>query len=155
VYGPNEYFKKEMASLVFKAFHQIRETGRLKLFKSYRPEYADGEQKRDFIYVKDIAKWTMEFQKNPRLKSGVYNMGSGEARSWLDMARAIFKAMNVPMQIDWIDMPKAIREQYQYFTCANMEKMHSRGLSLPEWSLEEGIQDYIENYLLKEDPYFK
>ena len=147
VYGPNEYHKDSMSSLVFKAFHQILETNELKLFKSHREDYKDGQQLRDFIYVKDISRWTLELFQQKKLTSGIYNMGTGKARSWLDLATAVFRSLNKELKINWIDMPENIRNQYQYFTEAKMQKAFSQGLSAPEWSLEKGIQDYIENYL--------
>ncbi len=152
VYGPNEYFKEAMASLVFKAFHQINETGRLKLFRSHREDYKDGEQLRDFVYVKDICRWMIELYQNPQAPSGIYNMGYGQARSWLDLAKAVFKAVDKSLDIDWIDIPESIRQQYQYFTEANIEKLQSHGLSSPQWSLEDGVTDYLKNYLSKDDP---
>lgn len=147
VFGPNEYFKGPMASLVYKAFHQIKETGELKLFKSHNDNYAHGEQLRDFVYVKDISRWCIEYFENRRTKPGIYNMGYGRSRTWLDLANATFSALELDPKINWIDIPENIREQYQYFTEANMEKHISRGLSRPEWSLEKAVKDYVKNYL--------
>lgn len=149
VYGPNEYFKEAMASLVFKAFHQIQSTGQLKLFKSHRSDYEDGKQLRDFVYVKDITRWICELMDGLPAQSGIYNMGHGKARTWLDLAEAAFKALDKPLKIEWIDIPENIRNQYQYFTEAKMEKLISEGLSQPEWSLEDGVKDYVTNYLLE------
>lgn len=153
VFGPNEYHKGEMSSVVYKAFQQIRETGRLRLFRSHHPDYKDGEQLRDFVYVKDITRWMWEMQENPAIASGIYNMGFGKARTWLDLARQVFKSMDKPVDIDWIDIPPHIRNQYQYFTEAKMDRLFGQKLSKPEWSLEKGVEDYVVNYLRKEDPY--
>ncbi len=142
VYGPNEFHKADQASVVFKAFHQIMSQGELSLFKSYNDQYRDGEQMRDFVYVKDICYWMQELmEKTP--PSGVYNMGFGKARSWLDLANATFKAMNIPQKIRWIEMPQQIREHYQYFTEAQMQKWLKAGMSQPRWSLEDGVKDYV------------
>jgi ADP-L-glycero-D-manno-heptose 6-epimerase len=147
VFGPNEEHKGEMSSVVFKAFHQIRTTGRLQLFKSHRSEYNDGEQLRDFVYVKDIIRWITELMKNPNMTSGIYNMGFGQARTWIDLARAVFKEVHRPMDIDWIEIPEHIRDQYQYRTEAKMEKWLMQGGSPAEWSLEKAINDYIKGFL--------
>lgn len=152
VFGPNEYLKESMASVAFKAYHQIKETGSLKLFKSYNPQYKDGEQLRDFVYVKDITRWIMELMdKKPQ--SGIYNMGYGQARSWLDLAKNLFSAMNVPLNISWLEMPDDIKNQYQYFTEAKMTKWQEQGLSAPQWPLEKAIPDYVQNHLSQQDPY--
>jgi len=152
VFGPNEYHKGDMASVVFKAFYQIQQNGKLRLFKSYRPDYKDGEQKRDFVYVKDVTRWMVEiFEKN--ISSGIYNIGFGEARTWLDLANAVFKSMDKPVQVDMIDMPDHVKNQYQYFTEAKLNKLLNSGLSQPQWPLEVAIQDYVKNYLEKEDSY--
>jgi ADP-L-glycero-D-manno-heptose 6-epimerase len=153
VYGPNEYHKNEMSSVVYKAFLQIQETGRLKLFRSHNPKYKDGEQLRDFVYVKDIVRWMYEIHASKKLPNGLYNQGFGTARSWLDLAKNVFTNMGRPMNIDWIDIPAHIREQYQYFTKAEMDHAFQSGLSQPEYSLEMGIHDYLTNYLLTADPY--
>lgn len=147
VYGPNENFKGPMSSVVFKAFQQIKETGSLKLFKSHRPEYKDGEQLRDFVYVKDITHWIANLIDSPSVTSGIYNMGFGQARTWLDLAHAVFKEMGRPINIEWIEIPANIRNQYQYLTEARMEKWTSQSKMTPQWSLEEGIADYIPKYL--------
>jgi ADP-L-glycero-D-manno-heptose 6-epimerase len=152
VFGPHEYFKEAMASLVFKAFHQIREKGQLGLFKSHNPKYRDGEQLRDFIYVKDVTRWMTELmEKKPT--SGIYNMGYGQARSWLDLARSVFRALQRPMEIQWMEIPENIRNQYQYYTQANMAKWRAQKLSDPKWPLEKAIEDYVGKYLLNSDPY--
>lgn len=152
VYGPNEYHKGPMASIASKAFHQIRETKQLKLFKSYDPNYQDGHQKRDFVYVKDCTRWMLELF-NSKIPSGVYNMGFGQARTWLDLAAPAFAALELPMKIDWIEMPPEIRGQYQYFTEAKMTALQSAGLSKPEWPIEKAVADYYRNYLMNPDPY--
>lgn len=151
VYGPNEYHKGDMASVVFKAFGQIRETGRLKLFRSHRAEYKDGEQLRDFVYVKDVVRWIGELiEKRPA--SGIYNMGFGIARSWLDLARQAFGSLERPLEIEWIDVPVEMRPRYQYFTEARIDRLMAAGLSKPQWSLEAGVADYVERYLRNPDP---
>ncbi len=149
VYGPNEYHKESMASVVFKAFNEIRETGQLKLFKSHHAKYADGKQLRDFVYVKDVTRWTLELLSTPGIKSGIYNMGFGVARTWLDLAAATFKSVAQPLKIDWIEIPEVIRPRYQYFTEAKIDRLLGLGLSEPQWSLERGIEDYVSNYLKK------
>lgn len=154
VFGPNEYHKGEMRSLVLKAFEQIRDTGTLKLFKSYHPEYADGEQMRDFLYVSDAARMTvylaLDITKSSKASCGLFNAGNGRARTWLDMARAIFKAMDKEINVQFIDMPEAIRAKYQYYTCAPMTRLHDLGYKNNIMSLEMGVEDYIKEYLLKD-----
>lgn len=152
VYGPNEYHKGSMTSVAFKAFRQIRENHKMKLFKSNADEYSDGGQMRDFIYVKEVTAWMLElFEKKPQ--SGIYNMGTGQARTWNDLARSAFAALGEKEKIEYIDMPKNLVGQYQNFTEARMEKWFSQKLSRPQWTLEEGVKDYIKNYLSQEDPY--
>lgn len=152
VFGPNEYEKGPMASVAFKAYHQIQKTSELGLFKSYNPQYEDGKQLRDFVYVKDVTRWMKELMdKKPT--SGIYNMGFGQARSWLDMATALFQAVDKPVQINWLEMPDNIRNQYQYFTEANMTKWQKENLSAPAWNLEKAIEDYVKNYLSQPDPW--
>lgn len=151
VFGPNEYHKGPMASVVYKAFHQINETESLGLFKSYNPQYKDGEQKRDFVYVKDVVRWMVELMDSPP-QSGLYNMGYGTARTWLDLARATFKSMDKDLKINWLEMPADLKDQYQYFTEAKMIKWQQQGLSDPQWPLEKAIEDYIKNYLTQKDP---
>jgi ADP-L-glycero-D-manno-heptose 6-epimerase len=151
VYGPNEYYKKDMSSVVFKAYRQIKVNGQLKLFKSHNPDYKDGEQLRDFVYVKDITHWISEIMDGKGY-SGIYNMGFGIARTWLDLAKNVFANMNCEMKIEWIDVPEEMRPRYQYFTQAKMQRFLSQGFRKPEWSLENGISDYIK-YLDKQDPF--
>lgn len=150
VYGPNEKYKGAMASLVYKSFHQIQKTGKIELFKSYREDFKDGEQKRDFVYVKDVARWMQELIET-KPNSGLYNLGSGQARTWLDLARSVFKALGKEARIDFIDMPLELRDQYQYFTQAPMEKAWKAGLSAPQYSLEAGVWDYVRQHLLEAD----
>lgn len=149
VYGPNEAHKGFMSSVVYKAFNEINASGQLRLFKSHRPDYEDGKQLRDFVYVKDVSRWHYEILTKPGMKSGIYNMGYGKARTWLDLATNAFKAMDKPMKIDWIDIPVELRERYQYFTEARMDRLLSLGLSTPQWPLERGVEDYVRNYLAK------
>ena len=146
VYGPNEYHKGRMASVIFHAWHQIRESGSLKLFKSHRADYKDGGQERDFIYVKDVLQmvWNIHKQKPA---SGLYNVGTGKARTFEDLGKATFKAMGLEPNIVYIDMPADLREKYQYFTEADMAKWKSAGLPLPATSLEEGVTDYVQLFL--------
>lgn len=151
VYGPNEYFKKDMSSVVFKAYRQIKVNGSLKLFRSHDPEYKDGEQLRDFVYVKDITRWISEIMDGKGF-SGIFNMGYGKARTWLDLASNVFTNMDKPLDIEWIDIPVDMRPRYQYFTEAKMQRFLSQGFSQPQWSLEEGIKDYV-SYLDKDDPF--
>ena len=146
VYGPNEYHKGRMASVVFHAFNQIRENGTVKLFRSHRSDYADGGQLRDFIYVKDIVSICLFLMKH-RPQSGIYNAGSGKARSFLDLSKAVFESMNHTQNIEFIDTPADIRDKYQYFTEANMQKLIQAGYKQPFHSLEDGIRDYVCNYL--------
>jgi ADP-L-glycero-D-manno-heptose 6-epimerase len=148
VYGPNEYHKGEMRSVVHKAFEQIQAEGKIKLFKSYKSEYADGEQKRDFIYVKDAVDATLFFIQNNSI-NGVFNIGTGIARSWNDLAKAIFKALGKPVNIEYIDMPENLRSKYQYITQADISKLRKVGFNHKMHTLEEGIEDYVKNYLLK------
>ncbi|MCS6972379.1 MAG: ADP-glyceromanno-heptose 6-epimerase [Leptospiraceae bacterium] len=146
VYGPNEYHKGEMASVVFKAFHQIRTHGSVRLFRSYRSEFGDGEQKRDFVYVKDCVAALAELLEKPVY--GIFNMGSGTARSWNDLATAVFAAMDKEKKIEYIPMPDELVHSYQYFTEAKMEKLQAAGIRWEPMPLEEGITDYVKNYLL-------
>lgn len=152
VYGPNEYHKGPMASVACKAHNEINGTKQLKLFRSHNPQYKDGEQMRDFVYVKDCTRWMHELL-DKKIPNGIYNMGFGKARTWNDLAVQAFKAMGLPMKINWVDVPDNIRNQYQYFTEAKMDRLFEVGLSKPEWSLERGVEDYYRNYLLTEDPY--
>jgi ADP-L-glycero-D-manno-heptose 6-epimerase len=148
VYGPNEYHKGRMASVIFHAYNQIRKTGKVKLFRSHRPDFKDGEQLRDFIYVEDVVAvcyWLMQHQPG----SGLYNTGTGHARTFNDQVKAIFKSMDLAPQIEYIDTPEDIRDKYQYFTEADMTKLKAAGYSAPFYSLEDGVGDYVKNYLRK------
>ncbi len=147
VYGPNEYHKGRMASVILHTFNQIRETGSMKLFRSHNPKYADGGQLRDFVYVKDLCD-AMIFLMEKRSQSGLYNMGTGKARTFLDLARSTFRAMGVPENISYIDTPVDIRDKYQYFTEADMSKLRSVGYDKEFTSLEQGVEDYVKNYLI-------
>jgi ADP-L-glycero-D-manno-heptose 6-epimerase len=148
VYGPNEYHKERMASVVYHAFNQIGETAGMKLFRSHRPDFKDGEQLRDFVYVKDVVE-VLYFLMRHRKDSGIYNLGTGQARSFLDLTRATFKAMGKEENISFIDTPEDIRDKYQYFTEAKMEKLRGIGYDKPFTSLEEGVKDYVQNYLIQ------
>lgn len=147
VYGPNEYHKGDMRSVVHKAFEQIRDAGKVKLFKSMNPKYKDGEQLRDFIYIKDAVDMTLFFLDKPNI-NGLFNIGTGKARTWNDLVNSIFKALNKTIQIEYVDLPEHLREKYQYFTEAKMGKIKKAGYNLPIRSLEDGIADYVKNYLL-------
>ncbi len=148
VYGPNEYHKGDMRSVVNKAFDQIESTGKVRLFKSGNPNYKDGEQKRDFIYIKDAVDMTLYFLDN-KDKNGLFNIGSGKARTWNDLVAAIFNAINKPVNIEYIELPGYLAEKYQYFTEADLEKLKKTGYSNLKFSLEEGVADYVKNYMLK------
>ncbi len=150
VYGPNEYHKADMRSFVNKAFHQIREKGRVGLFKSYISQYPDGGQKRDFIYIKDAVAMTLFFLDNEDA-NGLYNIGTGEARTWNELAAAVFAAMGREKAIDYIEMPDALRQKYQYFTQADMRKLHAAGCKVPLTRMEAAVKDYVTNYLLKDE----
>lgn len=147
VFGPNEYHKGRMASVVFHAFHQIQKTGKVKLFRSHRPDFKDGEQLRDFVYIKDVVKVIYFIYAN-KIKSGIYNLGTGKARTFLDLARSVFKAMNKSENIEFIDTPEDIRDKYQYFTEAKMQKLLQQSYSEKFISLEDAIQDYVQNFLI-------
>lgn len=152
VYGPNEYHKGRMASVIFHAFNQIQQTGKVKLFRSHKPGFKDGEQLRDFIHVHDIAEicyWLMQNQP----ASGLYNAGTGKARTFNDQVTAIFKALNLSPNIEYIDTPEDIRDKYQYFTEADMSKLKAAGYSKSFFSLEDGVTDYVTNYLSKKSYY--
>ena len=146
VYGPNEYHKGRMASVIFHAYNQICNTGGMKLFRSHHPDFKDGEQMRDFVYVKDVVEVCL-FLMHHRRNSGIYNLGSGKARTFLNLANDTFAAMGRESNIDFIDTPTDIRDKYQYFTQANMAKLRSIGYDQPFHSLEDGITDYVQNYL--------
>jgi ADP-L-glycero-D-manno-heptose 6-epimerase len=147
VFGPNEYHKEDMRSMVLKGYEQIRDTGKIRLFKSYRNEYGDGQQVRDFIYVQDAVAMTLFFQDHPEI-NGLFNVGSGKARSWNDLAGALFGALNREPVIEYIEMPDSIRDQYQYHTCAEMGKIRDAGYSQPTLSLEDAVSDYVNHYLI-------
>jgi len=146
VFGPNEYHKGDMRSIVLKAFEQIESTGKMKLFKSYREEYRDGEQLRDFLYVKDAVDMTLFFLEK-RNANGLFNIGSGMTSSWNKLGTAIFRSMGKLPNIEYIEMPDAIRQKYQYYTCAEISKVRSAGFAKPITSLEEAVSDYVQNYL--------
>lgn len=146
VFGPNESHKKEMRSLVCKAYEQIIETGKMRLFKSYRPEYRDGEQQRDFIYVKDAVAMTLHLAET-KSAAGLFNIGAGVARSWLDLARALFAALEREPVIEFIEMPESIRHQYQYYTCADITRLRQTGYTKKMTSLENAVADYVCGYL--------
>ena len=156
VYGPNEYHKGRMASVIFHAFNQIKKDGEVKLFKSHRPDFKDGEQLRDFVYVKDVVKvidWMMKSMVNGQWTNnanGIYNLGTGKARSFYDLAASTFKGADLEPNISFIDMPEDIRDKYQYFTEANMRKLRNAGYTNFFFSLEQGVDDYVSNYLDKE-----
>ncbi len=152
VYGPNEYHKGRMASVVFHSFNQIQATGKMNLFRSHNPNYKDGEQLRDFIYVKDVASvcyWLMHHRKN----SGIYNLGTGKARTFYDLADNVFKSINKLTLIEFIDTPADIRDKYQYFTEAKMERLKHIGYSQPFYSLEDGVKDYVTEFLVQKRYY--
>lgn len=152
VYGPNEHHKGEMRSVVAKAFEEVTKSGRLRLFKSYRPEFKDGEQKRDFVYVKDVVEIIFWLLKSPQLH-GIFNVGSGRARSWKDLATSLFSALKKPVAIDYIEMPEDIRKHYQYTTEAKMDKLIAAGYQGKPHSLEDGVKDYVLSYLKQPVPY--
>lgn len=152
VYGPNEYHKGRMASVIFHAFRQINEKGEMKLFRSHNPDYTDGGQLRDFVYVKDVVEVCL-FLMEKKPPSGIYNLGSGKARPFLDLAKNTFKSLNVPENISFIDTPIDIRDKYQYFTEADMTKMLDAGYQVGFHTLEEGVKDYVQNYLIGEKYY--
>lgn len=146
VYGPNEYHKERMASMVFHGFNQVKKNGKVRLFRSHRPDFKDGEQLRDFIYVKDVAAvccWLMDH----KIPSGLYNLGTGKARSFIDLITAVFTSMGMKPEIEFIDTPEDIRDKYQYFTEADMHKLINAGYTDPFTSVEDGVKDYVENYL--------
>ncbi len=151
-YGPNEYHKGRMASVIFHAYHQIKSTGQMKLFRSHNPDFKDGEQMRDFVYVKDVVEVCM-FLMHHRKNSGIYNLGSGKARTFLDLVNNTFYAMGLEPQISFIDTPADIRDKYQYFTEANMNKLLSIGYNKPFHTLEEGVKDYVAHYLAEKRYY--
>ncbi len=147
VYGPNEFHKARMASVIFHSYYQIQNTGLVKLFRSHNANYTDGGQLRDFVYVKDVID-VLFFAMTSQIKNGIYNLGSGKARPFLDLAKATFKALGKEPNIEFIDTPIDIRDKYQYFTEANMQKLISQGYTQPFKTLEEGVEDYVKNYLI-------
>jgi ADP-L-glycero-D-manno-heptose 6-epimerase len=148
VFGPNEDHKGDMRSLVHKACQQIQATGRVKLFRSHRPDYRDGEQKRDFLYIKDAVEMTLHFAETAPSAAGLYNIGSGEAHTWLELVNPIFAALNLEPRIDFVDMPGILREKYQYFTQADISKLRSTGYSRPVTPLPDAVRDYVLNHLV-------
>ena len=148
VYGPREDHKGDMRSVVHKSFGQINETGEVKLFKSYKPEYRDGEQVRDFVYVRDAVQVCLWLHDHPRA-AGIFNVGTGRARTWLDLANATFNAMGKPPRIQFIDMPESLRQKYQYHTCADISRLQAAGYNAPFTSLEDGVRDYVQSWLTK------
>lgn len=152
VFGPNEYHKERMASVILQAFYTINEKGRMDLFRSHHPVIKDGDQARDFIYVEDIAKVILFFMNN-RQNSGIYNVGTGEARTYLSLTKAVFKSMKKAENIGFVDTPADLRGKYQYYTCANIQKLRSVGYSESFCSLEDGIEDYVTNYLIPGNRY--
>jgi ADP-L-glycero-D-manno-heptose 6-epimerase len=149
VYGPNEYHKSRMASVIFHTCRKIKATGEMQLFRSHRPDFKDGEQSRDFVYVKDVVQ-VLQFLMEKQPQSSIYNLGTGKARTFLDLVNTTFVAMNFLPKISFIDTPKDIRDTYQYFTEANMSKLRDVGYNEPFYTLEEGIEDYVKAYLLEE-----
>jgi ADP-L-glycero-D-manno-heptose 6-epimerase len=154
VFGPNEYHKDDMKSVICKAHSQILETGKLKLFKSYREDYPHGGQKRDFVYIKDCVDIMAWFLENPDT-GGIFNIGTGAARTWNDLANAVFSALGKEPDIEYIPMPEVIRDKYQYFTQADMDKLRAVGCDVKMTSLEDGARDYVQNYLNKDDRFLK
>jgi ADP-L-glycero-D-manno-heptose 6-epimerase len=151
VFGPFEDHKGNMKSMVAKAYTQIRKTGKVQLFKSYNPKFGDGEQLRDFIYVRDAVNVTLSFLEN-RQTAGLFNCGSGKARTWKDLVSAVFNAMDTAVDIEFIEMPENLRDKYQYFTEARMEKLQRANHPLPSYSLENAVTDYVDSYLKKAEP---
>ncbi len=152
VFGPNEYHKQDMTSVIYKAFGQVQNTGTIKLFKSYCKDYGHGEQRRDFVYIKDcvaVMAWLLE---HPEI-NGLFNVGTGRDRSWNDLARAVFSALNVAPRIEYIEMPESLRDRYQYFTCADTDKLAQTGHPIQFSSLEASVKDYVRTYLSAADPY--
>ncbi|MEL6275449.1 MAG: ADP-glyceromanno-heptose 6-epimerase [Bacteroidota bacterium] len=148
VYGPNEYHKGRMASVIYHTFRKLKATGQMQLFRSHRPDFADGHQSRDFVYVKDLCRVMHWLMTNLPSQNGLYNMGTGQARTFLDLATNTFRSADVDPHITFVDTPADIRNNYQYFTEADMSKLRSAGYAEPFATLEEGIEDYVKNYLI-------
>jgi len=146
VYGPGEYYKGDMSSVVYKSWQQIKSAGNVKLFKSYRPDFGHGEQKRDFVYVKDCCKVMWWLLQNPGV-TGLFNVGSGTATSWKDLVTSVFSALNLPPSIEFIEMPESLRAQYQYFTEAKLSNLRAAGYTAPFTSLEMAVRDYVSEHL--------
>lgn len=146
VFGPNENHKNEMRSLVNKAFYQIQETGKVKLFKSHHSDYKDGEQKRDFLYVKDAAQMTLHLAESIE-SNGLFNIGSEQAHTWIDLVTPIFQSLHQPVQIEFVDMPEYLQSKYQYYTCANTDRLRKSHYTRPVTPLADAVTDYIQNYL--------
>lgn len=156
VFGPHEYHKGKMSSVVYQAFNQIHDVGEVKLFKSHRPDFGDGEQLRDFVYVKDVVRAMIALIENGKKRpeiSGIYNLGTGEARTFYDLVKATFESLDLRPKIHFIDMPEELRNQYQYFTQANMKKLKKALPKFKFMKLEDAIDDYVRNHLSKDDPY--
>jgi ADP-L-glycero-D-manno-heptose 6-epimerase len=147
VFGPNEEHKGDMRSVVNKSFAQVNDTGVIRLFKSYRPDYRDGEQRRDFLYVKDAVRMTLHLAENPQA-AGIFNIGSGKAHTWNELARALFSALGREPRIEYVEMPETIRDKYQYFTEAKIDKLRSFGYAQPITPLGDSVRDYVQNYLV-------
>ncbi|MFY9663370.1 MAG: ADP-glyceromanno-heptose 6-epimerase [Candidatus Cybelea sp.] len=150
VFGPNEDHKGEMRSIVQKAYEQIREHGNVRLFKSYRPEYRDGEQQRDFIYVKDAVEMTLHLAESGA--TGLFNIGSGTPHTWLELVKPIFLALELPESIEFVEMPAQLRGKYQYYTCARMTRLYATGYDRPSTPLPDAVTDYVTNYLVPQRP---
>ena len=149
VFGPNEAHKGDMRSLVAKAYEQIQSTGEIGLFKSYHPDYENGEQMRDFLYVKDAVAMTLHLGSDASA-GGIFNLGSGEANTWITLATAIFRALGLEPKIKFIEMPEALKEKYQYFTCADIGKLRTTGYDVPVTPLPDAVRDYVQNYLVSD-----
>ncbi len=152
VYGPNEYHKGTMRSVIARNFYEVKSGAPLRLFRSYRAEYSDGGQKRDFVYVRDCVDVVLWFLDNPKV-SGLFNLGTGEARTWMDLAKALYGSMGRQPKVEIIDMPIELQAKYQYFTEARMDRLREVGYRRPFTSLENGVRDYVTNFLVAEDPY--
>lgn len=147
VYGPNEYHKSRMASVIYHAYHQLHASGKVKLFRSHKPDFKDGEQLRDFIYVKDVVN-VIDWLRENDVPNGIYNLGTGKARTFYDLVNATAHAMQIPLQVEWIDIPEDIRNTYQYFTEAKMQKLQEAGYNTSFFTLEAGIAEYVQDYLM-------